>query len=64
MDHAREMVTRQMPRSRRTLSRPWRRLRRWSNRTPNDQLAFSLLGFGCLLVLAAALVLSVDRGWL
>ena len=44
-----------MPRFRSVLTRPWRRLRRWRNRTPNDQLAFSLLGFGCLLVLVAAL---------
>jgi hypothetical protein len=59
-----EMVTRQMPSARSLFTRPWRRLRRWSNRTPNDQLAFSLLGFGCLLVLVAALVLSLDRGWM
>jgi hypothetical protein len=46
------------------LTRPWRRLRRWSHRTPNDEVALSMLGLGCLLVIVAGLVFAIDKGWL
>ncbi|HEY2272988.1 MAG TPA: hypothetical protein VGH30_09440 [Jatrophihabitantaceae bacterium] len=53
-----------MPRSRNVVTRWTRRLRSWRHHTPNDQVAWSLLGIGLVLVLVAGLVLGVDRGWL
>jgi hypothetical protein len=53
-----------MSRRRNILTRPWRRLRRWSQHTPNDQLALSMLGAGCLFVIVAGLALAFGQGWL
>jgi hypothetical protein len=53
-----------LPRSRNVVTRWTRRLRSWRHHTPNDQVAWSLLGIGLVLVLVAGLVLGVDRGWL
>ncbi len=39
-------------------------MRRWVRRTPNGQIGMTLVGIGCVCILAAAIMIGVSNHWL